>query len=331
MRSVAHMAEALVIVKLDVNGSYNGSEHVQTTFWRVVRQLAAHGCGVWVEPGMMRRLELQPRADPFEAVLRTWDVKKPLVTGQEAPLSSPPPSLRFDVAVTVGGDGTLLWLSHLLGCRSLPPTVSINAGGLGFLAAHPSVEDAGPALAAALLQPPPPLLLRQRLTVRVHRAADTDAGPPRAVLNELLLRGSEAGRLSALDAYVDGVFVARLRGDGAIVTTSTGSTGHSLSAGGSIMHPALAAMQLTPLCPHALGLRPLVLPDSVSLRLVVACDATVVLAYDGRTGSVLGRGDSVTLTRCVHPLPTLCATDAAGDWAVALQAGLHYGRRGRDC
>jgi len=242
---------ALVIVKPDCDCA------IDAAFWRCVRLLTAQGVGIFIEPPAMRRLRLLEQelgVDPFMVVLQTWDAPVGSCGGvlQRAP---PPPGMAFEVAISIGGDGTLLWLSHLFGDAPMPPVLPIALGTLGFLTPF-SVKEMDVTLGAYLTSPSAqPIALRSRLVCRIHRAGGVIVvgDEPQIVLNELLVeRGSDGGgRLAALDIFVDGVLLTRLVGDGLIVATPCGSTGYSLAAGGALAHPSAngaAAVTIPLLC-----------------------------------------------------------------------------------
>ena len=104
------------------------------------------------------------------------------------------------------------------------------------------------------------LTLRHRLTARVLRADGTPAGPPRVVLNDVVIDRGASPYLTNLECFADGAFVTRVQGDGLIIATPSGSTAYSLAAAGSMVHPGVPAILFTPVCPHSLSFRPLIFP-----------------------------------------------------------------------
>ncbi len=198
-----------------------------------------------------------------------------------------------DLIVTLGGDGTLLSVAR----HPAPgvPVLGIDIGGtLGFLTAC-SPEEFRPLLAAAL-RGEAPVETRRLLAVTV-----TEPGRPSRryrVVNDAIVTRSALARIATIRVSADGAVVSRYRGDGVIVATPTGSTGYNLSAGGPILEPEMAAIALTPICPHTLSLRPLVLPDSVRLELAVENDPTeVYLTMDGQEGFPVSSAMRIAVAR----------------------------------
>ncbi|MEO8586906.1 MAG: NAD(+)/NADH kinase [Acidobacteriota bacterium] len=214
-----------------------------------------------------------------------------------------------DLVVTLGGDGTLLSVA-----RHPAPGVSvlgIDIGTLGFLTTcRPS--EAGPVLEAALAGKAH-VEKRRLLSVRV-----TDGGrAPRVarhyrVVNDAVLAKSALARIATIRVEVDGRLVSRYRGDGLIVSTPTGSTAYNLSAGGPILEPTLQAIVLSPVCPHTLTLRPLVLPDSVRLDLSVENDPTdVFLTLDGQEGFPVSSTTRISIARSGETVSLVRASEAS--------------------
>jgi len=211
-----------------------------------------------------------------------------------------------DLVVTLGGDGTLLSVA-----RHPAPGVSvlgIDIGTLGFLTTCRPGE-AGPVLEAAL-SGTAHVERRRLLSVRVMDGAR----PPRRyrVVNDAVLSKSALARIATIRVDVDGRLVSRYRGDGLIVSTPTGSTAYNLSAGGPILEPTLPALVLTPICPHTLTLRPLVLPDSVRLELSVENDPTdVFLTLDGQEGFPVSSTTRISIARSSETVSLVRASEAS--------------------
>jgi len=223
---------------------------------------------------------------------------------------------RSDLLIVLGGDGTVLAAARAIGRRELP-ILGINLGRLGFLADVPP-GDAEAAL-TDILAGQYDLYERARLSVSTG-----DAAEPELVLNEAVL-GSEVGRLIELEACVGQQQVAHYRADGLILATPTGSTAYNLSAGGPLLDVRVPAMVLTPICPHTLTQRPLVLPDGSDVRVHVRCDENVHLTLDGRPGPHLRAGESVSVTRAAHSVRFV--TRAGSDHFDTLRAKLGWGSR----
>jgi NAD+ kinase len=197
-----------------------------------------------------------------------------------------------DLVVTLGGDGTILSVAR----HPAPgvPILGIDVGTLGFLTSCPPSEYEP--LLEDCLRGRAKLESRRLLTVLV-REGDQRARRHR-VVNDAVLGKSALSRIATIRVAVEGKTVLLYRGDGLIVSTPTGSTAYNLSAGGPILDPTMPAIVLSPICPHALTLRPLVLPDSVTLSLSVENDPhDVFLTLDGQEGEPFGSGSSVEIRR----------------------------------
>src|SRR5512147_2255895 len=204
---------------------------------------------------------------------------------------------RADLLVVLGGDGTLLAVARAVEERAVP-ILGINLGTLGFLV-EVSVDEMTAALARALagemtIEP------RMRLAVRLVR--EGRALRSWLALNDAVITKGASARIVDLEAHADGQLVTTYHADGLIVSTPTGSTAYSLSAGGPILMPDVPSLLLTPICPHALTQRPLVLPDSAAIEVVVhPRGGEVQLAIDGQEGAPLHEGDRVAVRRSEHP------------------------------
>ena len=203
-----------------------------------------------------------------------------------------------DLIVTLGGDGTLLSVARHP-ARDVP-VLGIDIGTLGFLTAC-GPDEYEPVLEAAL-KGEAWLERRRLLSVTV-----ADPGKPQRryrVVNDAVLAKSALARIAAIRVEVDGVIVSRYRGDGVIVSTPTGSTAYNLSAGGPILAPTMPALVLTPVCPHTLSLRPVVLPDTVKLDLAVEEDPTgVFLTLDGQEGFPVAGATRISIVRAPDLVP----------------------------
>ena len=210
-----------------------------------------------------------------------------------------------DLVVVLGGDGTLLSVVRAIEERAVP-ILGINLGTLGFLV-EVSVDEMHAALASALagemtIEP------RMRLEVRHVRAGR--ALRSWLALNDAVITKGASARIVDLEARADGQLVTTYHADGLIVSTPTGSTAYSLSAGGPILLPGVPSLVLTPICPHALTQRPLVLPDSVGIEVIVhPRGGEVQLAIDGQEGAPLQEGDLVAVRRSEHPALLLVPPD----------------------
>lgn len=195
--------------------------------------------------------------------------------------------------VVLGGDGTMLGAARLVGARPIP-VLGVNLGWLGYLTEFTCAELL-PVL-AELLEQGFEVDRRMLLDVQVVRAGQIIA--EQRALNDAVINKAVPARMIELECYVNELFVNSFRADGMIVATPTGSTAYSLSAGGPIVHPSMTAMLLTPICPHLLSNRPVVLPgDSVVELAFKRADGELMLTVDGQVGVELQLDDRVVLRR----------------------------------
>jgi len=135
--------------------------------------------------------------------------------------------------------------------------------------------------------------------------------------------------MAAVDAYVDRHHLTTVYADGILIATPTGSTAYSLAAGGSIMLPSTPGICFTPICPHSLSFRPLILPDSVLIRLVVpqTARATVSASFDGGHQTLLRPGDAIEVTTSPWPMPLVSLKGTVADWIHSIKRKLHWNVR----
>jgi len=203
-----------------------------------------------------------------------------------------------DLVVVVGGDGTLLSAARWLAGHPRP-ILGINLGGLGFM------TETGPEEAEAVLLD----VFAGRYSVGRRMTLDATLMRGRrsvarlVVLNDAVIAKSALARMIDLQVSIDGDEVTTYRGDGLIVSTPTGSTAYSLSAGGPIIHPEMTALLIAPICPHTLTMRPLVVPAGARIEVTLATrDSEVYLTLDGQVGHPLRGGDRVLVRRGAEPV-----------------------------
>jgi len=201
-----------------------------------------------------------------------------------------------DVAVVVGGDGTMLSVARELAPQGVP-LIGVNQGRLGFLTDVPlaRIED----VLAAMLAGHYVEERRQLLAATIRR--DGVVVQEALALNEVVVsRGMQGGMIESAIA-IDGQFVCALRADGLIVATPTGSTAYSLSAQGPIVHPQVPALLLVPVAPHALTNRPLVVSDEAQIDVTLLRGKEALALCDGQARFALAEGDHVAIRRADHP------------------------------
>ncbi len=198
-----------------------------------------------------------------------------------------------DLAVSIGGDGTMLRTFERVARQGIP-VLGVNVGDLGYLTEF-EADEAKEAIEAALNSALP---VEERLMVqsRIERANGQSDGTWTG-LNEAVLEKKSQGHTVRLEVTIDGSAFATYAGDGLIVSTPTGSTAYNLSARGSIVAPTHWSLQLTPVAPHMLFDRSLVLRPDTEIRIAVLGEREANLSVDGRSVAVLGNGDVLVATR----------------------------------
>eukprot|EP00178_Gracilaria_changii_P016466 TRINITY_DN4725_c0_g1_i1.p1 TRINITY_DN4725_c0_g1~~TRINITY_DN4725_c0_g1_i1.p1 ORF type:complete len:736 (+),score=76.56 TRINITY_DN4725_c0_g1_i1:223-2430(+) len=231
---------------------------------------------------------------------------------------------KVDLVVCLGGDGLILHVCTLFR-TAVPPVVSFNLGSLGFLT--PFQYDDFHTEMAAVLRGNCNLSLRMRLTCGIIR--DGYVEQEFQVLNEVVVDRGASPYLSNLDCYCDGKYITTVQADGIIMSTPTGSTAYSMSAGGSMVHPSVPAILFTPICPHSLSFRPIVFPDSAKLRIEISEDARshAWASFDGKSRQQLRRGDGLLVEMNLFPVPTINKTDHTGDWFQSLDRAFNFNSR----
>lgn len=261
---------------------------------------------------------------------------------------------KFDLVLTLGGDGTVLFTSWLFQ-RIVPPVLSFSLGSLGFLTTF-EYERFRDHLNRVMGDDGMKINLRMRFTCTVYRdgtfGREMEEGEQFEVLNELVIDRGPSPYVSNLELYGDNELLTVVQADGCIFSTPTGmfilsrssidfppipktntiflptgSTAYSLSAGGSLVHPDIPAILLTPICPHTLSFRPMVLSDTMLLRVSVprGSRATAYCAFDGKGRIELRQGDCVTITASQYPFPTVTRTDT--EWFDSVSRTLRWNVR----
>ena len=202
------------------------------------------------------------------------------------------PGQPYDLVIALGGDGTLLGVARSL--ASEVPLLGVNLGDLGFLTEIGRTElypSLGPILAGSFGIEP-----RSLLDITLPKRT-TEPACYRA-FNDLVIAKAERSRIIRLNVQVDNHPLARYRADGLIISTPTGSTAYNLSAGGPILYPLLPVTILSPICPHTLSQRPIVIPDSSVIEVTLETENSEVhLTADGQEGTILAFGETARITR----------------------------------
>jgi NAD+ kinase len=203
-----------------------------------------------------------------------------------------------DALVVLGGDGTLLLGASLVSDHGVP-IFGVNLGSLGFIT-HYARGEAAAALADAC-RGKLGIEERVRLTVTIG-GPGAGAGQSRSAVNDAVFTQPALARLLDLEARLDGAVIATYKADGLIVATPTGSTAYTLAAGGPILTPDVQAMVLTPICPHTLTHRPLVVRPDAELRVTNVSGGAVTLTVDGQWGHEIPDGGWIDVRKAERPL-----------------------------
>eukprot|EP01026_Neomeris_dumetosa_P029082 TRINITY_DN23575_c0_g2_i9.p1 TRINITY_DN23575_c0_g2~~TRINITY_DN23575_c0_g2_i9.p1 ORF type:complete len:438 (+),score=38.63 TRINITY_DN23575_c0_g2_i9:168-1481(+) len=245
----------------------------------------------------------------------------------------------IDFVVCLGGDGVILHASNLFQ-SSAPPIIAFNFGSLGFLTNHDFNDfkqdikdviygcemlrecsfDEGQQLGIHVA-------LRMRLQCDLYREGKWCSSYN--VLNEVVVDRGSAPFLTNVEVYEQGKYVTNVQADGVMLATPTGSTAYSVSAGGSMVHPNVSAILFTPICPHSLSFRPIILPDYADIELKIPNDArsTAWMSFDGKNRQELHRGDCLRVRMSQRPVPTINKTDLTNDWINSLERCFQWNNR----
>jgi NAD+ kinase len=205
-------------------------------------------------------------------------------------------SKKPEFALVLGGDGTLLSAARAIAPEGIP-ILAVNLGSLGFLTEVP-LDDLFQTLESvdACHCPIEPRSVIECRLVRGGKCQETYFA-----LNDVVVNKSAIARLVGFDLFIDDSFVLQYKADGVIVATPTGSTAYSLAAGGPVLMPAVDAFVVTPVCPHALTHRPLVVRDSADVKIVVRSDEEqAFLTIDGQVGIPVEREDEILCRKANH-------------------------------
>jgi NAD+ kinase len=237
---------------------------------------------------------------PLVAWLRQRSVEVSVDEETQACIEPQVPVLRrealaeqVELLIVLGGDGTLLSAARALKGHKVP-ILAVNLGGLGFLTSV-TREELFPLLERVVAG-------EHRISERMMLSAETIrhgiCAEQQTALNDAVINKAALARMLDFDVYVDRAQIGKYRADGLIVATPTGSTAYSLAAGGPIVHPHLDAFLITPICPHMLTYRPLVIPDTSHVEIdIAAAEEPVYLTLDGQVGFQLQPNDRVAIRK----------------------------------
>lgn len=257
--------------------------------------------GIISKPGVQAAAELVPKLIRWLAE-RNLTVRMDQETAEYAGTHNALPREQVpegaELIIVLGGDGTLLSAARAIHGREVP-LFPVNLGGLGFLTAI-TIDAIFPELERALLGEH---RIGKRKLLEADLVRDDKPVGHYEALNDVVVTKSDIARMIDLDAHVDQMFVCRYKADGLIVATPTGSTAYSLSAGGPIIFPSVSAICLTPICPHMLTNRPVIVPETSTVQITCqAEDDGAYLTIDGQVGQPLKKGDQIVCRSSTYAL-----------------------------
>ncbi|KAK9847234.1 hypothetical protein WJX84_010809 [Apatococcus fuscideae] len=244
-----------------------------------------------------------------------------------------------DFVVCLGGDGVILHASYLF-ASAIPPVISFNLGSMGFLTNHSyknfesdimgvieGVQDLGHCSMDQEMYGVH-ITLRMRLMCQIHRC-DGQKGEEIEVLNEVVVDRGANPYLTKIECWEHDRLITKVQADGVMLATPTGSTAYSVAAGGSMVHPNVPAILFTPICPHSLSFRPVILPDyaQLDLRIPENSRGTAWVCFDGKRRQELQPGDYVNVRMSQNPVPTINKTDQTNDWFTSLERCFGWNER----
>ena len=229
---------------------------------------------------------------------------------------------EFDLMVVLGGDGTLLSVARGVGKRETP-LLAVNMGGLGFLMT--TGQDEIFSVLEDTLAGRFEVQCRTVLEAKVYRGGPAPIASHLA-LNDVVVNKAAIARLLQLEIFINEEYMSTYRADGLIVSTPTGSTAYSLAAGGPIMLPSVDALCVTPICPHTLSNRPVVVPENAQIRVVFqGGDETTYMTVDGQVGLNLQIGDRIETQKADHCVRIVQPRDVR--FFDVLRSKMHWGDR----
>lgn len=270
------------------------------------------------KPGSLPTLHALRAALEFHGLTAILDRETASLAGESGGVPASELSSHVEIAAVIGGDGTMLHALSRLGAFP-KPVAGINIGHLGFLT---SCKDNELSLfAAAVASGEFTTSARTLLEATVHRPGQ--APESYLALNEVTLARGETGRLVSLRALVDGQLLNDYRADGLIVATPTGSTAYSLSAGGPLIAPNAAVFVITPICPHSLSQRSLILADdsTVGLASLVGETGPMLFTVDGRDSTRIEPGDWIEVKKSSQSFNLLRLKDRSFFEALRMKLG----------
>lgn len=256
--------------------------------------------GIVIKPGHTEAMATAAEVSQWLKERAIDEICEPVQAGGPA---SGEMKMDADLIVVLGGDGTMIAASRMVGDEDVL-VLGVNYGSLGYLTDF-RIEELFSALEAIVSGG---YDVDRRVMLEAGHWRDGELLATGRVLNDVVINKAALARIIEIDVNLDGLFVNSFRADGLIISTPTGSTAYNLSAGGPIIYPSMNAMVLTPICPFTLTNRPIVVPDSADVELILRNENEgVILSLDGQTGYTMIAGDRVKIQKSdttfnlVHP------------------------------
>jgi NAD+ kinase len=230
------------------------------------------------------------------------------------------PSL-VELIIVLGGDGTFLSVARLVGEKDVP-LLGVNLGSLGFLT-EITLDEMYICLEKIQNNE---FVISQRLLLKAFVSRDEERIAEYVTLNDVIITKGALARIIDLQTYINEQYVTTYKADGLIIATPTGSTAYNLSAGGPIIHPDMHALIMTPICPHTLTNRPIVLPDTSVISITLKSEnEDVFLTLDGQVGFALKYGDTVLVKKADHTISLIRSPQKS--YYEVLRTKLKWGER----
>lgn len=232
---------------------------------------------------------------------------------------------HVDLIVVLGGDGSLLGMANRIARAGVDiPILGINFGSLGFLT-EVTLDQIEPALEGAVDGTAP---IEERMTLRGRVMRAGEPVDDRLAINDIVVNRGSLSRIIDMSITIDGQLVTHVRADGIVVTTPTGSTAYNLAAGGPIVHPAVDALVVTPIAPHTLTYRPIVIPGASEVRikpLIEGSSDELYATFDGQHGVPLISGDEIVMAKASEKLRLM--RSSSRNYFDVLRQKLKWGQR----
>ncbi|OMJ78195.1 hypothetical protein SteCoe_22041 [Stentor coeruleus] len=234
---------------------------------------------------------------------------------------------KIQLVITLGGDGTVIWAVNLFDGKTVPPILAFNMGSLGFIAKYPAssiIEVINTVLESENIF----IDLHSKLTYTIYEGENILTG---TCINEVCIDRGINGSLIELEVYLNDEYCTVAIGDGLLIATPNGSTAYSLSAGGSIVHCAIPSILITPICPHSLSFRPIIVPDSVIIKLKVPEDSRYLPWFniDGLNKRKISLGAVIEIRLSEFCIPYVALDDGYSNWIGRLRDILGWNNRQR--